>query len=210
MYLSPLGVPLTLLQFATVPTHQVPPLLIANNFLLGNAIYRADRLNETQVQERWECRACAIASMTIYGLHSETLWLSPLVWILHAAYADLKPAISGIKPFFVALFWTIAVYFAPLWWLSLNADPFTPAAFFLHIASLSHAADIKDRSEDLRDDIYTPAVLMDEDSSRAYLAGLALAACFLHALSPISNLSYDLCFLSLVALLFLMSQKTNE
>lgn len=200
MFLSPLGVPLTLLQFAVQPTHEVAPLLVVNNFLLGSAIYDADRLDSSSsAQALWTCRFSAFASMLIYGTNADTLWLSPIVLALHLAYADIKPYIGPIKPFFVALFWTIAVYYAPLWWTIESGDVFTPTAFFLHIAALSHAADVKDAVEDENNGILTPAVTMSEDLADAYSIALGFAACFLHASSPVSNIAYDIVFLGAIA-----------
>lgn len=200
MFLSPLGVPLTILQIAALPSHQIDPILVANNFFLGSAIYDADRLDQNStLREIYACRVSTVLSMVVYASHPITRPLAPVVLALHLAYADVKPYIGPIKPFFVAAFWTIAVYFAPLWWSPDNGDTFTPAAIFLHISALSHLADVKDIFEDSRDGIETPAVMMERPSADAYLIALGLAACYMHAMSPISNVAYDILFLLLLA-----------
>ena len=178
--------------------HTVNPLLVANNFLLGSAIYDADRLDENSLDDSlWVSRVSALASMLVYASDSSTLWLAPIVLALHLGYAKIKPSIGPIKPFFVACFWTIAVYYAPLWWSMADPDVFTPAAFFLHIAALSHAADIEDVRDDAQNGIVTPAVTMGA-AADAYTIALALGACFMHSLSPICNTTYDALFLSTV------------
>ena len=198
MFLSPLGIPLTLLQVGVHPMHTVSPLLAANNFLLGSAIYDADRLDSNStVDSRWVSRGSTLASMLVYASDSSTLWLAPIVLALHLGYANFKPSIGPIKPFFVACFWTIAVYYAPLWWSTADQDVFTPAAFFLHIAALSHAADIEDVRDDAEDGIITPAVTMGTTAD-AYTIATSLGACFMHALSPVCSRAYDALFLSIV------------
>lgn len=181
--------------------HTVSPLLVANNFLLGSSIYDADRLDGNSTDGSPSVsRGSTLASMLVYASDSSTLWLAPIVLALHLGYAKSKPSIGPIKPFFVACFWTIAVYYAPLWWSMTELDVFTPAALFLHIAALSHAADIEDVRDDAQNGIVTPAVTMGTTAD-AYTVALSLGACFMHALSPICSTAYDVLFLTIVGII---------
>ena len=84
-----------------------------------------------------------------------------------------KPFLAPIKPFFVAWWWTVCIYELPALHAHLNnkAVPISVAAFFLSVASLSHAADVVDADEDREAGIVTPAVALGDEAK-----GFAVAA----------------------------------
>lgn len=195
------GVPLTLLQLAVharTGAH-VDPLLVVNNFAMCSAVYGADRLDcGPWDARRLPSRLSAIASTAFLASDPHTSSLALVVPPLHTSYADLKTVVAPVKPFFVSLLWTVAIYFLPVWRSGQgHLDPVQCGAFFLSLASLSHAADVVDREEDAVAGLSTPAVAMD-DAAGAYAYGLAFAAAFLDASSSHPVPLYDL--LVLVAL----------
>ena len=203
-----IGVPLTILQLAvhSQTGAHVDPLVIANNFALCSAIYGADRLDcGLWDAQRIPSRLSAVASTAFLASDPHTSPLALVVPPLHTSYADMKTIIAPIKPFFVSLLWTIAIYFLPVWRSDQgDIDLVQCGAFFLSLAALSHAADVVDYDEDRRDGIATPAVCM-QDTSGSYAYGLAFAAAFLDASSQHPAPLYDL--LVLIALGGLLSEQ---
>lgn len=191
-----IGIPLTLLQLGI--HHHTQGLVdlpsVANNFLLGSAIYDADRIEGGVFDAaRTPTRFSAVASSLFYEAHPSTQPLVPIVLGLHTSYTRLKPWIAPAKPFFVGAFWTLAVYYVPL--LRANApiddDLLLPASFFLSISALSHAADVVDREDDARQNLETPAVVMPIDNAKHYSLALALSSAWLHTLSSQPFPPYD-------------------
>ena len=195
------GIPLTLLQ---VGLHQktgahLDLALFANNFLLGSAIYDADRIPPGFSAERAPTQIAALLSASYYATHPGTEALAPLALGLHAGYADLKTAIAPAKPFVIGLLWTLCVYYAPLWatpGVGVH-DVLVPAWLCLSIAALSHLADIVDVDDDRSAGIATPAVLLEEQAL-PFAFALATCAALLHEVSPTPLLLYDLFVLSVV------------
>ena len=176
------GIPLTLLQLAVhsrTGAH-VDPLLIANNFALGSAIYGADRLtSEPWARDRLPSRLCALASTAFLASDPHTVGIAWLVPPLHTSYAQLKRVVAPVKPFLVAALWTVAIYYLPVWRSGGGAiDGAQCAAFGLSLAALSHALDVGDRDEDNAAGLATPAVAMGTDAP-GYAIGLALGAALL-------------------------------
>lgn len=197
------GIPLTLLQWG-VHTHTgavVDLPLLASNFLLGHAVYDADRMTTPFTHpERATTRFAAIASTAILAADPSSRWSAPLVPLLHAGYTPAKPIIAPVKPFFVAAMWTLIVYYIPISHshLPLPNDVTVPAAVFLLLSTLSHALDVTDIEEDTLENVLTPAVRMGRDEALAYTSACALATVVVHSQSPISYTLLDLLFLSVV------------
>lgn len=199
------AIPLTLFQLAVHPPGvAIDAPTLANNVLASYAVYGADRLPAATPRfapARVATTACAALSCAYYASDPHTAWLAPCVLLLHARYADLKPRFAPAKPFVVSAFWTLAVYYAPAWraGVPILHDVLVPAFVFLHLASLSHTADVVDVEEDRTASLRTPAVVMDDPA--AYALGLGLAASYLHELSPLAFAPYDAVSLAVVGAL---------
>ena len=199
------GVPLTLLQWSLhAPTHvPVDAPTIINNFALGSAIYATDRFDDmSPAQNIAFARVCAVLSTAFYASNLHTVALVPFVPLLHLRYADMKPYIGPVKPFFVAFYWVLAVYFVPIW--RFDQEPFDLlkcTAFFLSIAALSHAADLKDIEEDEEVGVQTPAVLMRDDG--AFAMALASGSVLLDRFSVYTDVVYDMLLLLVVSFFYL-------
>jgi len=188
---SIIGVPLTLLQLGVGVPH-LHLLDVANNVAVCHAIYDADRMTSPPwAEERLSTRLAALASTAYYASTPETAWMAPLVLLLHAGYTPLKPYLAPVKPFFVSAMWTLAIYYAPFLKSHAPLETLMPAALFLSLTSLSHAADVADLEEDARDGVLTPAVRMGRDEAKRYAVAVTLAAVVLHAWSPLPNLPED-------------------
>ena len=190
-----IGIPLTLLQWG-VHQHTGAPVdawTVANNFLVASAVYDADRIDAPLLsRERLGTRVSLLGACAYYASDVHTAWLAAVAATLHLGYGALKPLVAPVKPFFVALFWVVAVYYVPAWRsVDAHVELLTPAALFLSIASLSQAADVVDLDEDRAAGVRTPAVRMGGAEGAAYAATLALAAAFLHSQSPSDLLLYD-------------------
>ena len=200
------GVPLTLLQWGCHP-HHVDPTVIGCNFLLGHAIYDADRMtSDVWDADRTTTRIAAVAATGILASHEGTLWAAPLVPLLHFGYTPLKPLLlAPIKPFFVAAMWAALVYYVPLGIVDSPSSSTipdsitTPAAIALSLATLSHALDIVDIDEDRAQGAMTPAVVMGEEEAGHYTIALALATLVVYSQSPLHSTLVDLLFLTTVA-----------
>ena len=208
-----IGLPLTLLQWG-VHQHtgaQVDVGTIANNFLVANAVYDADRINAPLLSsERFGTRASLLLSSMYYASDVHTAWLPGVVTALHFGYSAIKPYVAPVKPFFVAFFWTVAIYYVPAWRsssLDVHVDLLTPASLFLSIASLSHAADVVDADDDLADGVLTPAVRMRGDEAVGYAMALGFASAFLHSQSPSDFLPYDA--LALASILGIVNRRAD-
>lgn len=216
-----IGVPLTLLQCGVHHHSGIPidPWTVANNFVMCNAIYDADRLPpdlHSLHPSKILTRMTAVASASFYASNPHTLPLAPLVLSLHANYATgIKPRVAAYKPFFVAALWTVAIYYVPIlrhWYDDAEgttvvakalADLLTPAALGLSIASLSHAADVVDMDDDEDKRLFTPAVRMGKQEATQYAFALAFASFYLHEQSPTAFALYDqLTIITLVGILF--------
>lgn len=200
-----IGLPLTLLQLGVHHSHPgvVDPLLVANNFVVSNAIYTADRLDaDASWTDRASTRVSALVSSAFYASCPATTALAPAVLGLHFFYTPLKPLLAPLKPFVVALFWTLAVYDVPLLRhpdVASSSDLSFAASFFLSIAALSHVADIVDVEEDRANGVYTPAVIMEDDGAQQYAFALGLASALLHSTSQDPFIVYDFVVLSAIA-----------
>lgn len=187
---SLVGIPITLLQMGFHPD-ATTPLSVLNNFALGSAIYGADRIDAPPLDaKRFPTRVSAAYSVSYYASDAATVFLAPLVLYLHLFYAQTKPAIGPVKPFVVALLWTVCIYVEP----ALRGgdwDPTLAASFFLSIASISHAADIGDVEEDRRDGILTPAATMPLEGAKRYAYLLCLCSALLHVRSSSPSFLYD-------------------
>lgn len=202
------GVPLTLLQWGCHP-HHVDPVVIGCNFLLGHAIYDADRMtSDVWDVDRTTTRIAAVGATGILASHEGTLWAAPLVPLLHFGYTPLKPVLlAPIKPFFVAAMWAALVYYVPLGIMdssppSVDVVPTTittPASIALCLATLSHVLDIVDIGEDQEQGAMTPAVVMGEEEAGHYTIALALATLVVYSHSPLHSTLVDLVFLTTVA-----------
>lgn len=194
-----IGVPLTILQWG-IHSHTgavVDAPTVVNNFVICNAVYDADRLTEPS-PARLRTRVSAIASAAYYATSPETEILVPVVIGLHTGYTSCKPYIAPIKPFFVAFFWTIAVYYVPM---LRSPEPvayelWSPASLFLSIAALSHAVDIVDTTEDLNAGVLTPAVRMGKDEALQFALACGFASAWLHSKSVTSFPLYDVLVLT--------------
>ena len=203
-----LGIPLTLLQLTATRLHTgsvpiIEPTLVAANFLLGSAIYGADRIDtNTTNLDKILVKSSTVGSLAYFSTDPWTLPIVPLIYILHEYYADLKKIIGPIKPFFVSVFWTIAIFYLPIA-KSHNPDDFndilTPATFFLSMSGFSHIADITDIEEDRNNEVYTPAVLMGKDEAIHFGLACILASVVIHELHPnhsVVDFVYDLASIS--------------
>lgn len=190
-----LGIPLTLLQLWLHPTgvaFDAPQ--VANNVLLGMAVYGNDRIEGPfNAPERLPGQLAALGSAAFYASQPETLPLVPVVLALHTSYSRIKPSIGPVKPFLVASLWTVAVCYAPVWHSGAasactNVDS---ASFFLAISALSHALDVYDAEEDELAGVRTPAVLMGRGEAQRYALTLAFASGFLNLQGPHASLPFD-------------------
>jgi hypothetical protein len=198
------GIPITLLQWG-VHTHTgaiVDVPLLASNFLLGHAVYDADRMTTAFTHpERTTTRLAAFASTAILSADPGSLWAAPLVPLLHAGYTPAKPILAPIKPFFVAAMWTLIVYYIPISHshVPIPNDITAPATIFLFLSTLSHVLDVADIEEDVMENVTTPAVQMGRTGALAYTSACALATVVVHSQSPISSTLIDLLFLGVLA-----------
>ena len=199
------GLPLTLLQLSlqgeTGASLHVADIL--NNFALASAIYDADRIEASLFDEsRLPTRYAALFSSLYFASVPATQPLVPCVWILHLAYDAIKPRIAAVKPFFVAVCWTIAVYYVPV---LRNEHPHvtivTPAALFLCFATFSHIADISDIHDDEEMFILTPAVRMGRNQARSFSIALIFATCLLHEVSDAASPIVDCVLMTAIAIL---------
>lgn len=207
MVVSPMGIPLTFSQMAlslshtpAISHHVTTPeelLFIANNFVLGHAIYDADRLADDLpffARQRLSTHISTLLSMVYYtqtSSHEHTRFLLPIaVFVLHF-YKSWKHAIAPIKPFFVAACWSVLCYYTPMWILSKapqdDHNVVVAATFFLLIATFSHIADVGDIQDDAADGIRTPAVIMGRDEARAYAVALGMATVYCNSLISTSS-----------------------
>lgn len=196
--------PLTLMQYG-VHLHTGVDLGwvdVANNFLVANAIYDADRMDgPVWSPQRTVTHASALLSTAYYAADEHTAVLAAMVVGLHFGYSTVKPWIAPTKPFVVAFLWTLAIYYAPLWRFGgiATADVLTPAALFLSITSLSHASDVVDEDDDRTNGVRTPAVLMGRMEGIGYAISCGLAAAWLHSRSSFPLSVYDELALAVVA-----------
>jgi len=198
--------PVTFLQVALLPhDHSLSALDVVNNVCVCQGVYGFDRYVEGVDSVAWKhaSRACALASVCYYASEPSTMLAAPLVWWLHVGYSDSKPVLAPFKPFFVAACWASISYPLPLLHSSQHisfdkGDVSTILFVFLHIASLSHAADVVDREEDSASGLSTPAVSLPPTSASSLATGLAVAAAYVHSHSPSSFAPYDIASLGVV------------
>jgi len=201
--------PLTFLQCALLPhDHSLTAVDVVNNVCACQGIYGFDRYvaGEDPVLWKHASRACAVASVCYYASEPSTWLAAPLVWGLHVGYADAKPVLAPIKPFFVAACWAAICYPLPLLHHaphhSFNSGEVSTILFvFLHIASLSHAADVVDREEDSAAGLSTLAVTLPPKAASGLATGLAIAAAYVHSQSPAAFAPYDAASLGVVGAL---------
>ena len=215
------GIPLTLLQIG-VHRHTgglIDPYLVANNFLLANAVYDADRIEgDIFAKKRIPTRISALGSSAFFATDSSTAILIPLLWFLHFGYTRVKPWIAPIKPFLVAGFWVLAVYWVPIARSAaggVGETLFLPSSLFLLMVASSHAVDIVDIDEDRENGVSTPACLMHKEEARHYAIACAITATWFYSLtvdplplvdvftiSIVTGISYNLMMYALAASLF--------
>ena len=217
-----IGIPLTLLQSMSMNLHygasihpSFTPVQIASNFLISSAIYDSDRMDENTTKfEKGLVEANVVASLAYLSQDTWTLPLVPIVYFLKNDYSDIKPTIGPVKPFFVALFWVIAVYYLPLLHfhdLQGFNDIKTPLSLFLSLSAFSHAADINDIDEDFENEVITPAVRMGEIEAVNYAIACVLASIVIHNLHinyAKLDAFYDVC--SLFVTIFILSINNLE
>jgi hypothetical protein len=199
-----IGIPLTLLQFGV--HHHISPELAAQNFLLCNSIYDADRFtNVTALGPRFVSKTSTLLATLSYASDERLQPLAPLIPILHSGYGTLKPFIAPIKPFFVAGLWSTLVCYVP------NYDTnvaLTSVALFLNIAALSHAADIVDMEEDAQNGIVTPAVTLGTQGAMQYAIALQFASIIVDCVSTTPHVLYST--LSLTTLVGILTERNKE
>lgn len=190
-----------------IASKEIGPI-IALNILMSHAVYDADRVKERVTDEGIRgvydlTTSYAMLSTSLIFQERHLDALIPLIFILHKRYAELKPYVASIKPFFVSLCWTIAVCFIP----DPNMDATTFVSTFLQMSAWSNIADINDIDEDLENSLETPAVRFG--SSQAYLISLfcMLMSIVLHTNGMFYDTSdqlYD--FVSLLAMGMMFNQ----
>lgn len=200
-----IGIPLSLLQFGV--HHHISPELVAQNFLLCNAVYDADRFtDDTPRSVRLLSRTSAVAATALYATDPHLRPLAPLVPTLHLWYGTLKPYIAPIKPFFVSFLWCTLVCYVP----NYDTDvTLASLALFLNIAALSHAADVLDIDEDREAGVITPAVgMVTTEAAVQYAFALQLASIVVDGISAHPHMLYDV--LSLVSLVGIVTGRGRE
>ena len=207
------AIPLTVLQFGV--HHNVSPQLVAQNVLLCNAIYDADRFTEdTPEWNRRVSQLSALAATTLYLQDPHLRPLAPLVPVLHRWYGSvLKPYLAPVKPFFVSLLWCTLVCYVPDSCRESVQEqlPLVGCALFLNIAALSHAADIVDLEEDRDAGLDTPAVVMGVPEAVRYAFALEVASIVVDVTIPHSSsphVVYDVA--SVLSLIGITTQRRRE
>ena len=115
----------------------------------------------------------------------------PLLLFLHFFYAEAKPALAPIKPFFVAIIWVCATYYLPFEINNLLVPDAHEALFlFAQLTGASHLADVNDREEDAFLNIQTPATSMSLDSAKRYGLAWIVVAVLIHMMQE-DYLAFD-------------------
>lgn len=211
---SLVAIPLTFLQYSSFHSQtgewiSDPSNLLLVNALMSHAVYDADRMREAEgglheVYKRTTNAAMMAANCILYD--NGATFFVPVLFFLHQFYTECKPYIATVKPFFVAAFWTLAVYQLPLQLLSVDdRNIFTAASVFLLLTGWSNLADVADIKEDEQNRITTPAVIMGTREAQLFSTACIVFSAIFHAQGPFYGLSeryFDLlnlaCMLSFV------------
>lgn len=190
-----IGVPLTLLQLLATRHTGVPidPALALHNFAIATAVYGSDRAaGPLWSSERRASQLCALGVASWYASDPYTACLAPAVLALHAGYTPAKPLLAPIKPFFVAWWWSALVFAVPALHAhaEVGVDATPAAAFYLSVASLSHACDVVDAPEDAAAGLHTPAVALGSEAA-GFAVACALSAWLLDQASAAPCMPYD-------------------
>lgn len=186
------AVPLTLLQCASVvhhtgalPTEAQVAQFALLDVLLAHAVYDADRARDVSDGDARVAYfattgvAAAAASVVLWQAGAPS-FVPPLLG-LHATYAESKPVLAPIKPFFVGATWVAATTYLPLTLLGVDAldGDARPLCDALEIAAWSHWSDAIDAADDARAGILTPAVRLGSERALALSYALVAAALLL-------------------------------
>jgi len=186
------SVPLTLLQAQSLHLHDTPLTsealvpLVPLNMLLAHSVYdwdRAQDLPDGKIRDMFQTTTDIALFTASFLMYSNCPEYVPFLYILQKFYNRLKPRISSVKPFFVALCWTFAVYWLPLAYssqVSHTTDIYTPSFTFLQMVAWSHFADIKDIEEDKQNNAITPAVRMGVKESKLYTCACLIGMVLIH------------------------------
>lgn len=185
------AVPLTLLQCASVVHHTgVPPTgaqvaqFALLDVLLAHAVYDADRARDVsdgdaRVAYLATTGVAAAAASVVLWQGGAPSFVPPLLG-LHAAYAESKPVLAPIKPFFVGATWVAATTYLPLTLLGMvdavDGGDARPLCDALEVAAWSHWSDAIDAADDARKGIFTPAVRLGSERALALSYALVAAA----------------------------------
>ena len=159
---SLVSIPLTTLQYVST---QIPVSVeqCVLNLAISHAVYDADRSkDDTNPGIELSTKAATYGSSLYLAQHTNTIPLIPLLLILHLYYAEMKPFIAPMKPFVIAIVWTVATFYLPtaLYGDLTSVDIYSPLFIWSQITALSHLADGPDRFEDEAANLITPAVAL--------------------------------------------------
>tara|TARA_B100001741_G_scaffold313741_1_gene321597 strand:- start:1051 stop:1725 length:675 start_codon:yes stop_codon:yes gene_type:complete len=185
---------------------------MAVNILMSHAVYDADRVKERvtddTIRDAYDLTtssAMVLTSLFFQQQHKEAL--IPLIFILHKRYAELKPYVASVKPFFVSLCWSIAVCCIP----DASLDATTFMSTLLQMSAWSNVADIEDIEEDKTNNLNTPAVRLGTTPSYLVSILCICASIVLHTNGTFYDSvdqSYD--FLNLFIMCILFNQAFNQ
>lgn len=190
------SIPLSILQSTYYHAHSGSYLtsfdmLVPLNICLAHAIYDWDRkkgLDDLRIKSVYEktTSAALIAASCTLNASKDLQPFVPLLYILYHFYDEIKREISIVKPFFVAVSWTCAVYAIPV---IIQHDYFandiwTPLSCFCLMSAWSNFADIKDIDEDSHANISTAATFLGREKSLLLSGVLLFTSIVLHQSSP--------------------------
>tara|TARA_B100000482_G_C12598645_1_gene294261 strand:- start:1206 stop:1892 length:687 start_codon:yes stop_codon:yes gene_type:complete len=187
------GIPLTILQESCYHMQTGnffnPTSFIFLNACIGHCVYDADRIkdvNDDIMKKRYDVSISTALLYTSNNFYECDLKIMvPFLVVLNKWYSDLKPLLGVSKPFFVAFFWTVAIYIIPLQHVAYNVgyidfNVMTPISVFLQMASWSNIADIKDIEDDKKKLVFTPSTKLGKRKSSAFSFVVLLISVFMH------------------------------
>jgi len=203
-----IGIPLTILQESCyhmqTGTFFNPMSCIFLNACLGHCVYDADRVKDVEndiIKKQYDVSTSTALLYTSNEFYDNDLrYMVPFLVVLSKWYSDLKALLGISKPFFVAFFWTIAVYMIPS---NLSTQHFLdPFSLFLQMVSWSNIADIKDIEEDKKNNVLTPSTHLGAIQSSVFSFMLLLMSVFTHQYCEYyDNIDKTYDFVSLVSML---------
>ena len=157
------------------------------NVALGHSIYDGDRLydlnDDSHFKKIYTLTTKCATLFCVYDFASRDMYfLIPLLLFLNEFYPKIKTIIAPIKPFFVGMVWTLAIYIPILDMHEQIENYLTLSSSFLLMSGFSHIADIKDKTEDARNNIITPAVIMTENEAKLFGLVCVFCSIFFHTL----------------------------